>query len=484
MAYDRLMSVAHETNGGPTLRLSFAPGFQLPDLPGRELEPRVFTSTYFDSVDHALAGAGVTLRRRVESGKSVWRLRSSAGSQLDVEMPGSPGGPPEELAALLSGLLGTRALEPVAKVRVRRSSHGVREGRSEVAVVVVDDVSVLDGRRVTERIKELRVEVLVDDGDLLERLAEMLYDAGAFSAGEVSRLAELLGVGPERKARGGSTAPELLAAMLERQLSEILAHDPGTRLGADSEELHDMRVATRRARAILRTARTLLDPAWTESVRGELAWLAGALGAVRDLDVFLARLVESVAGLEGKERRAGKKLVEAVRAERGEAREAMLEALSSERYQALLLTLEAGVDKLPVLPVEVDPRQLAAGQYKTLRKQMRTLGREPSAELIHRARIGGKRARYAAELVAAGDGKRTARFVKRAKRFQDVAGEHQDAVVAEQRLRGLAGVSKSPLSAFVAGRLAEQERERQRGARADLPKAWRELERAGKKAWA
>jgi CHAD domain-containing protein len=478
------MSVAHETNGGTTLRLSFAPGFRLPDLPGREHEPRVFTSTYFDSVDRALAGAGVTLRRRVENGKSVWRLRSSAGSQLDVEAAGGPAGPPEEVAALLAGLLGTRTLEPVAKVRVRRSSHAVREGRSEVAVVVIDDVSVLDGRRVTERIKELRVEVLVDDDDLLERLAEMLYDAGAFSAGEVSRLAELLGVGPEKAVHRGSTTPELVTGMLADQLRAILAHDPGTRLGDDPEELHDMRVATRRARAVLRTARPLLDPGWTESVRSELKWLGAALGAVRDLDVFLARLEKSVAALDRTERRAGKKLVDAVRAERAEAREAMLAALSSERYQTLLLMLEAGVEELPVVASQVDARELAAKQFKNLRKQMRKLGPEPTDELIHRARIKGKRARYAAELVAAGDGKRTSRFVKRAKRFQDVAGAHQDAVVAERRLRELAGSGSGPTAAFVAGRLAERERERRRVARDELPGVWKDLDRAGKKTWA
>jgi CHAD domain-containing protein len=272
--------------------------------------------------------------------------------------------------------------------------------------------------------------------------------------------------------------------MLDEQLRAILAHDPGTRLGADPEELHDMRVATRRARAILRTARPLLDPGWTESVRAELKWLGGALGMVRDVDVFLARLEKSVAGLNRTERRAGKRLVEAVRAERAEAREAMLAALSSKRYQTLLLMLESGVEELPVLPAQVDARQLAAKQFKKLRKQMQELGPEPTDELIHRARIRGKRARYAAELVAAGDGKRTARFVKRAKRFQDVAGAHQDAVVAERRLRELAGPGSGPTAAFVAGRLAERECERRRDARAELPSAWKDLDRAGKKAWA
>ncbi|HEY7003814.1 MAG TPA: CHAD domain-containing protein [Gaiellaceae bacterium] len=478
------MSVAREANGRPTLRLSFEPGFRLPELPGRELEPRVFTTTYFDSDDRALAGSRLTLRRRVENGKSIWRLRSGAGSGLDLEVAGGPAGPPAELSDLLVGIMGARTLQQAAKVRVRRSGLGVREGRSEVAVIVVDDVTVLDGRRVVERFKELRVETVADDADLLDRLETLLHDAGAFSAGDVPRLAEVIGMTPEKRDLKGSTAPVLFTAILQDQLREILAHDPGTRLGTDPEELHDMRVATRRARALLKTTRPLLEPAWTESARAELSWLGGALGAVRDLDVFLERLQAEVAQLDPKDRRAGRKVIQAVEIERDAAREALVAALSSDRYQALLRTLGEGVARPPLLPVDVDLRELAAKQFAKLRKRMSELGPDPSDELVHRARIKAKRARYAAEVVAAGDGKATRRFVKVAKRFQDVAGEHQDAVVADERLRELALEAAGATTAFVAGRLAERERDRRRAARAELPRAWRSLARAGKKAWA
>jgi CHAD domain-containing protein len=388
------------------------------------------------------------------------------------------------LSALLVGVVGARTLEQVAKVRVRRSAFGVREGRSEVARVVVDDVTVLDGRRVVERFKELRVETLVDDDDLLGRLEASLHGAGAFSVGDVPRLAEVIGIAPEEPDRRGSTPAELIAAILGRQLKMIRAHDPGTRLDADPEELHEMCVATRRAHAILGTTGPLLEPAWTESLRAELEWLGDALGAVGDLDAFLARLDSEVAELESKDKRAGRQLVEAVRPQRAAARESMLEALSSERYQDLLAALAAGVADLPVRSADLDVRDLAAKEFRKLRKRMRKLGPGASDELVQSARAKGERARCGAEIVAAGDGKATRRFVKRAKRFQAVADEHQDAVVAEGRLRELAGRGTKTSTAFVAGRLAEQERRRRHAARAELPKVWRELEQAGKKAWA
>jgi CHAD domain-containing protein len=295
----------------------------------------------------------------------------------------------------------------------------------------------------------------------------------------------VIGISPDSEEPAkGATAAELVAAMLDRQLHAIRAHDPGTRLGADPEELHDMRVATRRARAILRTARPLFDPGWTDNLRAELKWLGGVQGAVRDLDVFLVRLEKGIAGLESRERRAGKRLVAAVQEEREEARRALLEALGSERYRNLLGEIAAGIANPPALRVDIEIRDLAGRQFAKLREEMRKLGPDASNEDVHRARIKAKRARYAAELAAAADGKKAARFLERAKRFQDVAGEHQDAVVAERRLRALASQAKAPTSAYVAGRLAEQERKRRYAARTDLPKAWRKLERAGRKAWA
>ena len=93
---------------------------------------------------------------------------------------------------------------------------------------------------------------------------------------------------------------------------------------------------------------------------------------------------------------------------------------------------------------------------------------EPADEELHKVRKVGKRARYAAELA----GRKN--FVKRAKKLQDVLGEHQDAVVAAGRLRELAAEA-GPGQALAAGRLVEREEERRADARAAWPKAWKKL---------
>ena len=83
-------------------KLEAPEGFELPDLGGEPLEPRVFTSVYHDTADRSLAQAGITLRRRTERGRSVWQLKLPAGdARLELDTAQRPA-----LALGRSGRLG------------------------------------------------------------------------------------------------------------------------------------------------------------------------------------------------------------------------------------------------------------------------------------------------------------------------------------------------------------------------------------------
>ena len=274
-----------------------------------------------------------------------------------------------------------------------------------------------------------------------------------------------------------------LRSVLARQYAEILRHDPGVRLDLDVEDVHLLRVAVRRARAVLRAARPLLDPDWSEPLRAELKWLGGSLGARRDLDVLVASLRAQVELLDQPERATAEALVNALEQERETAQALAVEALSSPRYFSLLDMLESAARGPRVRRGEVALSSLAGREFRQLRKTAAKLRPDSSDEELHRARILGKRARYAAELAEPELGKAGRRFVSRAKAFQDVLGAHQDAIVAEARLRGLLGTTAGAGAAFAAGRLVEKERARRREARKALPRAWRKLERSAR-AWA
>jgi CHAD domain-containing protein len=115
---------------------------------------------------------------------------------------------------------------------------------------------------------------------------------------------------------------------------------------------------------------------------------------------------------------------------------------------------------------------------------MRQVEEEPTDEAIHQARIKGKRARYATELLEDELGKPGVKLLAAAKEFQDAAGEHHDAVVAEARIRALLRGIRAQRTALAAGILVSRQRDRSDAASAALPKAWRRYEQAAGKVWA
>lgn len=444
------------------LKLRAGEDFTLPELGGEAIEPRLFVSTYHDTVDHRLARRGVTLRHRVENGKALWQLKLPAGAaRLELEAPGAPAAPPAELLTLLAGHLRGVPLTPIARLRTRR--QGVRADGAEI---VHDHVAVLDHQRVTRSFEELEVELLDGDEKTLRRLEKALRRAGAADGESRPKVFQALDLdfrADSPEAEKDTTAAATLRTRIREQADRVLAHDPGTRLGADPEELHQMRVATRRLRAFLRAGRELLDPAWAEPLNAELRWLGGMLGPVRDLDVLIERVAAGVETL-GDDAVEGRKLVRTLERERRTARRALVAALVSGRYFALLDALERPA---PTIAAEPTLSAIHSVEHRKLRKAIGALRPDsPDAEL-HDVRIKVKRARYAAELAGG------AAYAKAAKALQVVLGDHQDAVVAEERLRSLA--ARQPAAAIAAGRLLERERERAARSRGEWGSAWKRL---------
>ncbi|MCZ7588977.1 MAG: CHAD domain-containing protein [Gaiella sp.] len=265
---------------------------------------------------------------------------------------------------------------------------------------------------------------------------------------------------------------DTLGHALAEQARRLLLHDPGTRLGSDPEELHQLRVATRRLRAFLRAGRELVDASWAASLRDELGWLGRALGPARDLDVLLERLTADAEALGDETVPAA--LLATLEEERVEARAVVVDALSSDRYLALLDRLDA-VAEPPPSGVETPLAEVWRREWRRTRRVLDRLdGDSPDAEL-HAGRIRVKRARYAAELASPALGKRGRAFVDAAKALQDVLGEHQDATVAEARLREWATGGGD---ANAASRLLAREDEQKAAARAAWPSAWKALRRA------
>jgi len=457
------------------LKFEPADDVELERLGGRPLEPRVFASTYYDTDDLRLMRHGHTLRRRLENGANLWQLKvPSGGARLELEEPGGPAGPPPRLSALLSGVLRGRDVVSVATLATRRS--GRRLGGVQVTL---DEVEVLEGHVVVQRFAEIEAELVEGSTEALDEVARRLDDLGAspgdrtpkvFRAVEISKSS---GVATE----GAPLGP--VRAYLSAQYDELLRFDPVVRAGDDADAIHDMRVAVRRLRSVLRTLKPMLARQWVDSLREELDWLAGLLGAVRDLDVFRENIRRDAADVESSR---ADELLRPVGDQHRRARDALLEGMHEERYYRLLDAVESAAEAPPTRRNDLALEDLAAKEFRKLRKRGRRLARMDDGQL-HKTRIRAKNARYATELVTGSRGKDAKRVIRAAKKLQDVLGEHQDAVVALPRLRELARLAPDADCAVLAGRLIELQEQRKSRARGELPDAWRRVKRCGRRAY-
>src|SRR5215469_18804024 len=97
------------------------------------------------------------------------------------------------------------------------------------------------------------------------------------------------------------TAHDVAIAELRRLLTAWRRYEPGARLGQDAEELHQLRVTTRRIDATLGLFKRQLPRALVQARKTTKAVLR-TLGTARDIDVQLAELAQYTARLPEQER--------------------------------------------------------------------------------------------------------------------------------------------------------------------------------------
>jgi CHAD domain-containing protein len=451
-------------------------------LPSKKL-----VSVYYDTATYRLAHAKITLRRRKENGKEVWQLKLPLEKgRREIELVGGETAPPRSAYDLLVVHLQGERLEPVATLRTWRSGIRVGAAGGGGADVVLDTVSVLKNKRAIQSFREVEIERLNGDDALVARLEQTLRRAGAEDHDGRPKLFRALKLPPPHPLEPpGYESPVIdhLKFVLSQHVEALLSHDPGVRYGGDSEDVHQMRVATRRLRAVLRAAKPFLLTEWVEPLRAELKWIGNILGTARDLDVQSDYFRHEAEGLEIRDRKPLEQFVEHLHTRRHKVQDALLSELRSARYLDLVHRLQQAAQDPAMVLSTMTLQDIAAKEFKKLRKAIRHLKRSPSDHELHRIRIRAKRARYAAELTEAYTGKAATRFMDEVKTFQDTLGMHQDAVQAEKHIRSFVNRSKGTRVAFVAGRMVERQRQRRAEVRSAFRGQWKKLNKRGKKAW-
>ncbi len=469
------------------LKLSIDDDFRLPRLPGTPLPRRLLISTYYDTVTYDLAHARITLRHRIERGKQSWQLKIPLGDdRQEVEVVDNQTDPPAALRELLILHLGQRKLVPIVTLRVWRSGILVRHGRVPVAEVALDHVTVVKQGTAIQHFRELEIEQQQGNEGSLRTLEQQLRDAGASEHDGRPKLFRALSLpAPTGPAPPAPKAPVVdhLKWSLAQHVGWLLAHDPGTRLGTEIESLHQMRVATRRLRAVLRTARPILLPAWVTPLEQELDWLSDLLGPVRDLDVQISYFMGEAVELDQRDRKLLDQFTSHLRSRRETAHQLLLSELSSARYLDLIQRLRQADQAPSIMESHLGIRQLAGRVIKKLHKAIRRLKPSPSDAALHKIRILVKRARYAADLARWVVGKPAVRFIKAARAAQDLLGIHQDAIQGERHVRQFLKHSTSVRAGFLAGRMVERQRHRRNLVRQGMKPRFKTLVKQGKKVW-
>lgn len=467
------------------IKFHIPPRFQLPPDMGEPIPPRVFTSTYFDTPQHRLGQLGLTLRKRVERSHGLWQLKIPSGAiRLELEIGSGSRDIPWEFHDLLMAFFRNQTAIELGKLRTKRKTLRIMADKQVVAEVVQDSVALIRDKKVIHTFQELEVEFQKDEEDHLKSIRKTLIHAGAREKPLQAKIFQALQLPyPLPLKRSDPTAPptEHIRQQLFCQFSQMLRHDPGTRLGRDSEALHQMRVATRRIRAILRAVRSFLVPEWTEHVRQEIGWIGSLLGEVRDWDVLLEYFRQNFQDFSSYERRAFQSILDKFEDQRSIARAKLLEGLRSDRYLNLLDHVEDSLTHLPFQPSPLTIDDLARKAFHKLQDFVKSANDHFPKPELHRTRILLKRARYALELAEPLLGKAAKRFLQQAKHTQDLLGRHQDAIVAEQRLLALKQYSRGTGIAYVTGLMVERVRNQQSQVHQQIPKQWKKLEKQGKK---
>lgn len=375
---------------------------------------------YFDTPRHILWKRGFTLRVRAAGdsySQGVKRVVTSISAREEWEE--AVGGPAPDLEKLkLSPLAGfkdksviARSLLPVFEVVVDRASYslGTATGLIEGSI----DRGTIQADGATLGICELELELKSGALSDLFNLAQNLVSQAPLQPSTISKAERgyLLAKGAWGRAAKGSK-PRLHADMPCRQafreISRTCLHDfhlnvPAMANFGEIEGVHQGRVAIRRLRAAMTFFKPMIFGGSYRRLSGELKWLAGLLGAGRDLDVLQTHLPHGTGTSTANSWET--EVTNRIEDRRLLARRAAMESLESERGRRLFVDLLAWIEngawqRQPSRKTEEPIFAFARFRLKKRLLKLVTQAEDLAnldAGALHEVRIEAKKLRYMAE---------------------------------------------------------------------------------------
>lgn len=435
------------------------------------------------------AGEPAALSQRVE-------VEGPAGDRLDPDL-----WPPSAARELINEVRDGARLRTIFTISQRRERRTLALDDGPV-LVTLDRVAVLRGARPLASFSVLEIEAVDQSGANLARLAALIEATGyvtpeprskeEIARGYVAQAAEdpahrlpRVPVSPGIKA--DDPLGEAGRKVLRMHLARMLSFEAGTRSGEDAEDLHKMRVATRRMRGAWRVFEGAYRPKVQRRYVDELRTIARALGEVRDIDVLLEDLDAHIATLPVPGRAGMEPLRQAWRKQREVARTRLIARLDSKQYRQFVedyldFTESPGVGEVltpmgqPSLVRDTaGSRILAAYEHVRAYQTIITWADVPT---LHALRIEAKRLRYTLEYFSEVLPVSARRLIATVTEMQDHLGLLNDADVAARAIREwlnlnapyLPAASREAIGLYLDSRDADVERLRR-----SLRPLWRRI---------
>jgi CHAD domain-containing protein len=440
--------------------------------------------TWLDTFDWRLHAAGISLRY-ADDGSMILQLPDGGRLQAPparvkwpVQARELPAGP---IRSALIPLTEPRALLPVVTVISAAQETRVLDGEQKTVARLLTE-SVADGA------SQLRIQPLRGYDSAADKIAELLARVDGFSAITTTPYEVALTQADRRPTNGlGSVTavqPETLAVVaiaevLKQFATAVEENVPGAIASIDTEFLHDLRVAVRRTRSILKLVGDVLPVDLVGGYAADFKWVGGLTTPVRDLDVYLRELDSMSARLTS----AAPDDLDPFRSflvkHRAAERRKLVRGLRSTRFQSLLgdwraelMELTDGVKDGPSV-AEVARDRLSKAYRKAARLGKRITADSPGDD-VHALRKRCKELRYLLEVFKPiCDGASHQALLKELKSLQDTLGDFQDGEVQREAVREFAAAmleqGAAPVQTYLAmGEMVAQLDAHQLNARAVL----------------
>jgi CHAD domain-containing protein len=239
----------------------------------------------------------------------------------------------------------------------------------------------------------------------------------------------------------GSDVFEAVRRLLFLHYRTIVLNLDGALQGGDDEALHDIRIAIRQARTVLRGFRKPLKQTSARQLEGNLQRLNRALGPARDLDVWIAFITRGSVRTRLAGNRNWDRFVDHQRAERRLQQATVRRHLSGSAFtnlrtrfgRLLRIELPQASRSLPPAAVEDAARRLLAKHlHRAL--ALAELRHAGSPGKLHRLRIALRRARYLSAFFRPVIGPAIDKLRKRAHTVERLLGGIRDTSLALTRI--------------------------------------------------